>query len=408
MMATKRHKALRNVLIVLCLFVACSFAAQDPEQESVPLDLRSIPISDWLNGNDTAAIPWSVQVRPAVLGMDQRIEVFYTVTIRAKALNSSGPRHELFLISRISSTDGEWLNAPDITHHKIDGELPNQMQAVFNMRVSVQPGDYLLWLVLYDRKTAKHSFTKRRVRVAEMRGDPLPLLYKRMPLVEFPRITEAGVSYANSEFFLPIANKRPMQVELISMFSPPEQWAGRSRAVRIHNNNTVGALAALAQMELSKGSISITGLDLSRRELSFEQRDFKNLDWPSLLEALKKAQSLNITTEALQGSKSNGAFFRDFLDERLTSSSPENEPLRVIIVVTSSWLFERGSDLKPIQIEGDCNCRIYHLRFRLTTTDVFDQLEKFMKPLRPRTFNPVTPRDLRKAIAEIVEDLESL
>ena len=80
----------------------------------------------------------------------------------------------------------------------------------------------------------------------------------------------------------------------------------------------------------------------------------------------------------------------------------------VIIVVTSSRLFESGSDLRPIQIEGDCNCRVYYLRFRLNVNDVFDQLEKFIKPLRPRVFNLITARDLRKAIAQIVEDLGKL
>jgi len=82
--------------------------------------------------------------------------------------------------------------------------------------------------------------------------------------------------------------------------------------------------------------------------------------------------------------------------------------LRVIIVVTSSRLFESGSDLRPLQIEGDCHCRVYYLRFRLNVNDVFDQLEKMMKPLRPRIFNLLSPRDLRKAIAEIIDDLGKL
>jgi hypothetical protein len=51
---------------------------------------------------------------------------------------------------------------------------------------------------------------------------------------------------------------------------------------------------------------------------------------------------------------------------------------------------------------------VYYLRFRLNINDVFDQLDKFMKPLRPRIFNLITARDLRKAIAEIVDDLEKL
>ena len=40
------------------------------------------------------------------------------------------------------------------------------------MRVCVQPGDYVLWLVLYDRQTGKHNVAKRRLRVPELRGDP--------------------------------------------------------------------------------------------------------------------------------------------------------------------------------------------------------------------------------------------
>jgi len=140
----------------------------------------------------------------------------------------------------------------------------------------------------------------------------------------------------------------------------------------------------------------------------FEQRDIHNVDWTSLLDAMKKAQSPDISAAALQGSKNNGAFFRDTLNQRLAGESPSGEAMRVIVVVTSSRLFENGSDLRPIQVEGDCNCRLYYLRFRLSLNDVFDQLERLMKPLHPRIFNLITARDLRKAIAEIVEDLGKL
>ena len=120
---------------------------------------------------------------------------------------------------------------------------------------------------------------------------------------------------------------------------------------------------------------------------------------------MKKAQSPNINAETLQSSKNNNTFFREFLNQRLSADSAVADGMRVLIVVTSPQLFESGSDLRPLQIEGDCNCRVYYLRFRLNVNDVFDQLEKFMKPLRPRVFNLITARDLRRAIAEIVQDL---
>jgi hypothetical protein len=234
-----------------------------------------------------------------------------------------------------------------------------------------------------------------------------------MPLVEFPEPGDAGandVGFVRSQLYLPVHNKRPLQVELISMLSPPEQWTGRTRVMRAHNDSTLGALAALSQMDLAEGTVSITGLDLVRRQVMFEQHDVQNVDWLSLIGAMKKAQSPNISTDALQGAKNNGAFFRETLNDRLVGDSTARDPnaMRVIVVVTSSRLFESGSDLRPIQIEGDCNCRVYYLRFRLNLNDVFDQLERFIKPLHPRVFNLLSARDLRRAIAEIVEDLGKL
>jgi hypothetical protein len=379
--------------------------------EDSPLDLKSIPISDWLNAGERAEIPWDLQVSDPFLRIDQRLEISYMARINAKELNRAGKTHELFFVTRISSPDGEWLEQPNIARQELEQELPKGAQAEFFMRVCVQPGNYLLWLVLYDRQTGKHNVAKRRLRVPELRGDPLPDLYRRLPLVEFPRVEDSdqkAPGFVKGQLYLPVHNKHPLQVELISTLSPPEQWTGRTRVLRTHNDVTVGALAALSQMELAEGMVSITGLDLVRREVLFEQPRVRGVDWLSLTEALKKAQSPELSAKALQGSKNNGAFFREFLSQRIIGEGSIESPVRVIIVVTSSQLFERGSDLTPLQIEGDCHCRVYHLRFRLNMNDVFDEIEKIIKPLHPRTFNLLTPRDLRKAIAEIVDDLGKL
>ena len=397
-------------LFIFSAIVVFILASLADAQDHLPLDLHSIPISDWLNNGDHADIPWAVNVNNAYLRVDQRLEVSYTARISGKELNRTGLGHELFLINRISTPDGEWLHEPSIVRHTLEGQLPKNVQAEFLMHAVVQPGDYMLWVVLYDRMTGKHNLAKRRIHVSELRGDPLPELYRRTPLVEFPEIRDSddkGIFFVNSPLNLPVQNKRPIHVELISMLSPPQQWTGRSRIVRAHNDDTLGALAALSQLGIADGSMSITGLDLARRQVMFEQRDFRAVQWDSLMQAMKKAQGLDISAEALQGAKNNGAFFREVLNQRLSADSP-SDAMRVIIVVTSGQLFESGSDLRPIQVEGDCNCRVYYLRFRLNLNDVFDQLEKFMKPLRPRIFNLLTARDLRNAIAEIVGEMEKL
>ena len=405
----RRRRSIKGAVVFFCTLL-CSVSFTLSEDKYPPLDLHSIPISAWLNGGDHADIPWDLRITEPFLRVDQRLEVLFSLKIDARAINRTGSEHELFLISRISTPDGEWLNEPGIIRETVDQELANRTLVQFSMPVIVQPGDYMLWVVLYDRKTGKHNVTKRHFKVGDLHGDLLPNLYSRMPLVEFPEFGDIGdgVGASRSLLYLPVRNKQPLDVQLISMLSPPEQWTGRSRVVRAHNNDTIGALAALSQMGIASGTISITGLDLVRRQVLFQQEDFKSVDWNSLMDATKKAQSPDISAGALQGSKNNGAFFREYLDRQIGSGPAEGRPLRVFIVVTSSTLFESGADLRPIQIEGDCGCRVYYLRFRLNVNDVFDELEKFMKPLRPRTFNLVSARDLRKAIAEIVQELEKL
>ena len=405
--ATKFTRGTRR-LCFLCLLWLISMT-QFAEAANSGLDLHSIPIIAWLNNGNHTEIPWDFRVDAPYLRIDQRMEVVYSARIDSKALIKTGKEHELFLISLVSTPDGEWLNEPNILQKDLEAESAPSVRPEFLVRVVVQPGDYVFCAVLYDRKTGKHNVTKHHVKVSELHNDPLPDLYVRMPLVEFEEYAEAEkpLGIINSLLYLPVRNKKPIQIHVISMLSPPEQWTGRSRAVRLHNDDTIGAMSALSQLELSSGGISVAGLDLVRRKIIFEQPDFHTVKWDSLMDAVKRAQSPDISTDALQGSKNNGAFFRDYL-ERQVMSEPAEEPLRVFIVVTSSTLFESGSDLRPLQVEGDCHCRTYYLRFRLTFNDVFDQLEKFMKPLHPRTFNLISPRDLRNAIAEIVAELEKL
>jgi hypothetical protein len=86
--------------------------------------------------------------------------------------------------------------------------------------------------------------------------------------------------------------------------------------MRAHNDSTLGALAALSQMDLAEGTLSITGLDLVRRQVMFEQRDFQSVDWPSLVEAMKKGAEPEYQHGGAPGSKNNGAFFRETLNDR--------------------------------------------------------------------------------------------
>src|SRR5262249_9161918 len=129
---------------------------------------------------------WNVMIGAPTLRMDQRLVVNYSTAIQLKELHRSGNSHDLFLMSRVSSPDLEWLNAFSTLHQVMDPSLPNSFVIHLSSPLFVQPNDYILWLMLYDHATNKHNVAKRRLHVNEIPHDPLPYVYDYLPLIEFP------------------------------------------------------------------------------------------------------------------------------------------------------------------------------------------------------------------------------
>src|SRR3989442_10252822 len=210
----------RAVCLLICFAAAGALSARPVQiSDGIPLDLKSIPISDWINRGEQAEIPWDLRLSDPHLRIDQRLEVSYVIHLSAKDLNRTGKAHELFFVSRISSPDGEWLDQPNIARYVVEQELPKGVQTQFFMRVCVQPGDYVLWLVLYDRRNGEHNVGTRRLTGSQICGDPLPAIYRYMPLVELPPIDESeqnGPGALTSRVHLAVHNKHGFEVELIS------------------------------------------------------------------------------------------------------------------------------------------------------------------------------------------------
>src|SRR5215475_5840462 len=137
------RRSIKGAAVFFCALL-CFFSLLTLSEDKFPLlDLYSIPISAWLNGGDHADIPWDLRVSDPFLRVDQRLEVLYSLKIDAKAINKAGNEHELFLISRVSTPDGEWLNQPSIVRETLDQQLANHVFVQFSMHVIVQPGDYV-------------------------------------------------------------------------------------------------------------------------------------------------------------------------------------------------------------------------------------------------------------------------
>jgi hypothetical protein len=78
--------------------------------------------------------------------------------------------------------------------------------------------------------------------------------------------------------------------------------------------------------------------------------------------------------------------------------------MRAIVVIANNVVLEE-SDREPLQVKGDCRCRVYHIGFPLNKNDGVDHLRQLIKPFGPKTFTVTSARDLREAIAAIVSDI---
>ena len=107
--------------------------------EDIPeLDLKNLPIGDWMDDPGKNQLPWEVNFLGPLLRMDQRTEMVYSATISGKQLNQSGTKHDLFLINRVSDTDGEWLSGYTIIPQRVNQELPPEEKININVRALVK------------------------------------------------------------------------------------------------------------------------------------------------------------------------------------------------------------------------------------------------------------------------------
>jgi hypothetical protein len=384
----------------------CLAQAMPPDPS---VDLQTIPLSEWLANGEATQISLKVQIEKPELRMDQRYEIAYYGSIETKDLPWPGDSEELIYVSGISTPDGEWVIPPKIGRQVFESKSASEPQVLFGDCLFVRPGDYSITVVVYDTHSGKHSLAKKRIRPSDFSDELLPVLNSTLPVALFPMADgpdPRSPEMSPPRLLISVANKRPLDVSLIGVVSASDQWAERPDFIRATNNRVLAGMSVLSQMKLENGSISAFALDLVNRVTRFEQRDLRQLDWSTLAGTFPKAADASkVTLDALQNRKERGVFLRKTLSDRLDQPG---DALRVFVIVSGSVTFESGSDLSPVVVKGDCRCRIYHLRFRVTMDDSYDDLEKLLKRLHSKTFDIQSAHDLRYALAEIVHDLEIL
>lgn len=355
--------------------------------DEVPFEASAVPLEEWLKQPKASQIPMEMRLSPPELRMDQQTAVSYRASVNLRNPKAGALERKVVFFIGVDSATGERLTETSV--HAVD--VPTNVQGDFDLAVLgciyFRPGSYSIWIAAYDEISGKHSLRREKVRVSEIKNDPLPLLESRFPPARFPDLTPDEMDLNGvlpSPFFLPVSNKRPLSVDIISL-SPSQNGIG-----------------PLTQMALKDSSISVATLDLQTQEVVYDSRATGTYDFTEMLQAAKRhGQDPSIDLSVLLTRDDRVGYLRKVLAERIKSS---NGKASVTIVLSSPIDFKRGADTSPIPLDANCDCRLFYLQMLPRSSD---DLEKVLAVPQSRRFAVHSALDFRKALASIVRDLEA-
>jgi hypothetical protein len=424
---------LRAVFIAVLLIPMAVIATQT-NSDSEP---DSFPLSVWKERNQVTQIPWRVSVGNARYRSDLRQELSIWVSISPLDLKKSGDTHDVVLFARV--LDGAtpiasiYSIAPDVVT-PFSATLPAAPGANWTQIAIVRPGKYKLELAVLDRATGRYSTRYEDVSVPWNEADPLEQSFLRFPAFEFvemvkqddlqptpissprsisdrmntSRMTlltgrDLGVPNGASPSFV-INKSGRLKLSVITILSPPESALENTYRLSVFQNNLANFLSVFSQLDVVQGTSQLTAIDLTNRTLEFDRKDLKDLTKEMLEDAINKDTS-TVSIDALAGQGDRGRFFRDVLRARFEEAEKETTGAEhVIIVVAARSTFPKGSSVLPLKPERDCFCRVIYVRFALEPNES-DDIDKLLRPYKPRVFEPLDWQEFRKNFATIYDQL---
>jgi hypothetical protein len=356
--------------------------------DEVAFEADSVPLEEWLKERRARQISIDMRVRGPELRMDQQNTVFYAATVQMKSQQTTAEERKVAFFVGVDSAAGKRLTETSV--HAVD--VPAGIQGTFEITVFgciyFQPGNYSLWVAAYDQPSGKHGVQRQNVRVSGIKNDPLPLIESQLPAARFPDYTPEETDLLKvlpTSLFLPVANKRPLAVDIISL--NPQQRNG---------------IGPLSQMTLRDSSLSVTTLDLETQKVVYDSRITGTFDFTEMLKAaeLHKQNDRTIDLSVLLERRNGAAYVRKFLEQRMKSAEGK---ACVIFVVSSPMTFQRGADISPIEMAE--NCRLYYVQ--MLPGGGRDDLERLLKSDQSRRFEVNSALEFRKALATIVRELEA-
>jgi hypothetical protein len=444
------------------LFLAGLAAALGVSAQFISSDdhVKPLPLESWLAEGDQAHIRWTARVLGIELSNQQRLRARIELEVDGNELVKR--RGKGFLIMAVQFNDSQdraYQTRKAIDLSRIE-DAAGKLNVTYTQDALVTPGAYRVTLGIFDTATGEHSVLQRMLNAGAIRNDPLPAAWRDLPPVELLRETDSPdnlyLPYVSGRLNLPLETRRPVRVELMVNASPSS--SGQNPRTGQTNSRTrdelIPALKVISQVDVLHGALNISILDLTRRQVVFEQQEVRDLDWSTLRQALVTADPNVIDVHALENREQNAQFFVEQVGKRIagalsreaqfnqaqpsapqTSPAASNQPVPVLVVLSGPMTLNSGEDLHPIKASGKPAGGVFYIRYHsvaarpipspldeprrgrrvfpnLASAPAFaeplDSLERTLKPLQPRVFDVYTPEQFRKTLAAVLSEISKL
>jgi hypothetical protein len=404
---------------VLCVAFVLLYLLQPLAQDAI---VRQIPIA-WYEEPEQHAPHWHIDFDPPTLDFSQRIVVGVRATVPT---DIKGRRPDWHIYLGIADGKGRWSLNYDHSHIDLRQVPPNAKPLLWHGYAFVRPGTYRIALVAYDAVNERHFVWRKTVQVDRPRV--LPDIDRDLLTVEF--VDPDRIPLPVPEY-IPIHTHAPMRVDVVFNLTGNEQLSLTPNDLDISRHPNLesgmrGAAGVLSQLAPAQGCVRVSAIDILRLKVVLDRSP---ADAASNLNRVQQAipslrDNAAIDIHSLMGRTKAREFFHEFVDKIVSDKAACGPEVvgsgRAVIVVSDSLVFPENSDATPVVASQSRSPLIFHIRFSSASIRVnshnsdpiavrysLDEVGHMLSPLHPRNFNVVEAKDLRQAVAEIVQDIET-
>lgn len=343
-----------------------SLCAAETTAPARPPRISDYPFEQWAAASERPAIRWEVHLLPPQLSVHQRLIERVQAVVPGSELEKRRGRGELVLLVRFEDSDGRrWRSGSRLNLAKVREGVKSE-ELTFTVSAFVRPGEYKVQVALIDSKTMEHSFTRRTLRVAPLKNDPLPDSWAGLPPVEVLPVIDSPDAWWLPEvkglLRLPVASKpanTAPRVELLVNTTPSERSPNSAGSLRRNMSVVIPALKVLSALNVGGRPPSAAVMDLTRQRIGLETPNAGTLDWGALSKLLTASNPNVIDAKSLAVQSS----MRDYFVREVLRRAGDSGPPRWLIVLSGPLTFNK-QDVTPLpQLAPDPNRHIVYLRF---------------------------------------------